>query len=212
MSVWEALAGRAPGQPTGPADPGLWNAVAERLNPARAKPRLRDGLEEAHLTSVRGVPYVMLRSPDRSNRACYLRLAPEELALAKLMDGTRTVARLVAEFAKLTGRLAPDQVTRIVADLAGNRMLEELPVDAFRRLDRVHRRPWPARVGRGLLAFARGRRLVLARVDPLIGFLYKAGGRLLFTRVAAVLVGLVALAGLGLFGWSWIRGEQQVFL
>src|SRR5205809_4178500 len=82
MSVWEALAGRAPGQPTGPADPGLWNAVAERLNPARAKPRLRDGLEEAHLTSVRGVPYVMLRSPDRSNRACYLRLAPEELALA----------------------------------------------------------------------------------------------------------------------------------
>ena len=32
VSVWEALAGRAPGQPTGPADPGLWEAVVERLN------------------------------------------------------------------------------------------------------------------------------------------------------------------------------------
>src|SRR5947207_3242415 len=212
MSVWEALAGRAPGQPTGPADPGLWNAVAERLNPARAKPRLRDGLEEAHLTSVRGVPYVMLRSPDRSNRACYLRLAPEELALAKLMDGTRTVARLVAEFAKLTGRLAPDQVTRVVADLAGNRMLAELPVDAFRPLGRVQRRPFPVRFARGLLAAARGRRMVLANVDPLVGFLYRFGGRLLFTRVAAVLCGLVALAGLAVFGLNWIQADQQVFL
>ena len=43
------------------------------------------------------------------------------------MDGSRTVARLVAEFARICGRLAPDQVTRVVADLAGNRMLDELP-------------------------------------------------------------------------------------
>ncbi len=211
LSVWEALAGRAPGNPVAPADPGLWSAVAERLNPARARPRLRPGIEESRLTSVRGVDYVMVRSPDQGD-ACYLRLTPEEWALAGLMDGTRTVARLVAEFAKLSGRLAPDQVTRVVADLAGGRMLEELPVDAFRRLDKVHRRPWPVRLGRGALAFARGRRLLAVRVDPLITFLYKAGGRLLFTRVATVLAALVAVAGLGLFGWTWLLGSQPVFL
>jgi putative peptide zinc metalloprotease protein len=211
LSVWEALAGSAPGRTAGPADPGLWAAVAERLNPARARPRLRKGIEDAQLTSVRGVDYVMLRSPD-GVAACYLRLTPDELALARLMDGSRTVARLVAEFAKISGRLAPDQVTRVVADLAGNRMLEELPVDAFRRLDRVHRRPWPARVGRAALAFARGRRLVVARIDPMITLLYRAGGRLIFTRVAAVLLGLVALAGLGIFAWTWILGSQPVFL
>jgi putative peptide zinc metalloprotease protein len=211
LSVWEVLAGRAPGQPVAPADPGLWAAVAERLNPARARPRLRPGIEEAALTSVRGVDYAMLRSPDGTD-ACYLRLTPQELALARLMDGTRTVARLVAEFARIAGRLAPDQVTRVVADLAGNRMLEELPIDAFRPLDRMRRRPWPVRVGRGALAFARGRRLVVAPIDPMITFLYRAGGRLLFTRVAAVLLGLVALAGLGLFGWTWFLGSQPVFL
>ncbi len=101
VSVWEALAGRAPGQPLGPADPGLWAAVVERLNPARATPRLRAGIEQADLMSVRGVPYVMLRSPDRGGRACYLRLSPEEARLAALMDGTLTVARLVAEFARI---------------------------------------------------------------------------------------------------------------
>jgi putative peptide zinc metalloprotease protein len=211
ISVWEALAGRAPGRPVGPVDSGLWQAVAERLNPARARPQLRPGIEEAALTTVRGVDYVMLRSPDGRN-ACYLRLTPEEVQLAGLMDGTRTVARLVAEFARISGRLAPDQVTRVVADLAGNRMLEELPVDAFHRLQRVHRRPWPIRWGKGLLAAARGRRVVLASVDPLITVLYKAGGRLLFTRVVAVLAGLVALAGLGVFVYQWINGDKSVFL
>ena len=212
LSVWEALAGRAPGRPVGPADPGLWAAVVERLNPARAKPILRAGIEEARLTSVRGVPYTMLRSPDDGGRTCYLRLAPEEAALAHLMDGTRTVARLVAEFVRICGRLAPEQVTRVVADLAGNRMLEELPVDAFRRLDRVHRRPWPVRLGRGLLAAARGQRMVVANVDAVVGFLYRAGGRVLFTRPMAVLLGLLAAVGLGLFVWTWWQGDQSVFL
>ncbi|MFY1690097.1 cyclic nucleotide-binding protein [Plantactinospora sp. WMMB782] len=212
VSVWEALAGRAPGRPVGPADRGLWTAVVERLNPARARPVLRPGIERAELVSVRGVPYVMLRSPDSGGNACYLRLSPEEWRLAELMDGTRTVARLVAEFARIAGRLAPEQVTRVVADLAGNRMLAELPVDAFRPLDRVHRRPWPVRLGRGLLAAARGQRTVVADVDPLVERVYRAGGRLLFTRVAAGLLGAVALAGLLLFGWTWWAGSQSLFL
>jgi len=223
VSVWEALAGRAPGQPIGPADPGLWAAVVERLNPARARPKLRAGIEQAHLVSVRGVPYVMLRSPDddsaglhgrpgKASRSCYLRLTPEEVKLAGLMDGTRTVARLVAEFARISGRLAPDQVTRVVADLAANRMLEELPIDAFRPLDRMHRRPWPVRLGRGLLAAAKGQRMVVADADRLVGFLYRAGGRALFTRPAAVLMAVVALVGLGAFAWTWMRGDQAVFL
>jgi len=212
LSVWEALAGRAPGQPVGPADPGLWAAVVERLNPARAKPHLRAGIEMAELTSVRGVPYAMLKSPDDGGRACYLRLTPEEVRLARLMDGTRTVARLVAEFVRICGRLAPDQVTRVVADLAGNRMLDELPVDAFRPLDRVHRRPWPVRLGRGLLAAARGQRMVVANVDPIVGFLYRAGGRVLFTRPALGLASVVAFVGLALFVWMWWLGDPSVFL
>ena len=170
ISVWEALAGRAPGQPLGPADPGVWTAVAERVDPAKARPVLRDGIEESHLVSARGVAYTMLRSPDRA-KSCYLRLTPEEVRLAHLMDGSRTIARLVAEYARISGQLAPNQVRRVVADLAGNRMLEELPVDAFATLQKVQHIPLPMRFGRGLLAFAQGRRMVLANVDPVVGFL-----------------------------------------
>jgi cAMP-binding proteins - catabolite gene activator and regulatory subunit of cAMP-dependent protein kinases len=211
VSVWEALAGRAPGRPVGPADPGLWSAVADRINPAKARPVLRAGVEMVELVSARGVPYVMLRSPDHRT-PCYLRLTPEEARLAHLMDGTRTVARLVAEFTHITGRLAPDQVRRVVADLAGNRMLEELPVDAFAPLNRVRRRPWPLRLGRALLQVAQGRRMVVANIDPLVTFVYRAGGRLLFTRVVAALLGTVAVLGLAAFGYQWWTGEQSVFL
>ncbi|MFI7545899.1 cyclic nucleotide-binding protein [Actinoplanes sp. NPDC049599] len=212
MSVWEALAGRAPGEPLGPADPGLWGAVVERLNPARARPVLRAGIEAAELISVRGSAYVMLRSPDDSGRACYLRLTPDEWQLALMMDGTHTVARLVAEFARLAGRLAPDQVRRVVADLAGNRMLDELPVDAFRPLQELERQPLPKRVGSGVLAAARGRRMLVFDIDGVISGLYRAGGRLLFTKAAAIVMAVFAVAGMGLFVATWWRGSQAVFL
>ncbi|HEY7271182.1 MAG TPA: cyclic nucleotide-binding protein [Actinoplanes sp.] len=212
INVWEALAGRAPGEPVGPADPGVWAAVIDRLNPARAKPVLRAGIEAVQLTSVRGSEYVMLRSPDGGGRACYLRLTLQEWQLALMMDGTCTVARLVAEFARIAGRLAPDQVRRVVADLAGNRMLEELPVDAFRPLHEIQRRPLPARMGSGLLAVARGRRMLTVDIDRLVTVLYRAGGRLFFGRTAAIVLSVIALAGLLLFAATWWRGSQAVFL
>ena len=212
ISVWEALAGRAPGEPVGPADPGLWGAVVDRLNPAKARPVLRAGIETVELTSVRGSAYVMLRSPDDGGRACYLRLTPQEWQLARMMDGTHTVARLVAEFARLAGRLAPDQVRRIVADLAGNRMLDELPMDAFRPLQQIQRKALPERVGSGLLAAIRGRRMLVVDIDGFVSVLYRTVGRFLFTRAVAIALSIVAVLGLGVFVTTWWQGSQAVFL
>ncbi|GLY98924.1 hypothetical protein Acsp02_61780 [Actinoplanes sp. NBRC 103695] len=212
MNVWEALAGRPPGEPIGPADPGLWAAIVDRLNPTRARPVLRVGVEAVELASVRGPAYVMVRSPDDGSRACYLRLTPEEWELAQIMDGSLTVARLVAEFARIAGRLAPDQVRRVVADLAGNRMLEELPLDAFRPLQEIVRKPLPARVGRGLLNAARGRRMLVTDIDGFVSALYRGGARFLFTRPAAIVLAVIAVAGLGVFGWTWASGAEALFL
>ena len=206
MNVWEALAGRAPGEPGGPADPGLWGAVVDRLNPTRARPVLRAGIEAVQLMSARGEAYIMLRSPDGGGRAGYLRLTPEEWQLALLMDGQSTVARLVAEFARIAGRLAPDQVRRVVADLAGNRMLDDLPTDAFRPLHEGRREAQPERSG------PRGRRIVVFDVDGLVTGLYRAGGKLFFGTGGFVLTGLLAALGLGMFVLTWARGSRSLFL
>ncbi|MEV6298378.1 cyclic nucleotide-binding protein [Actinoplanes sp. NPDC051861] len=211
-NVWEALAGRAPGMPSGPVDAGLWHTVAERLNPASARPVLRPGIEVRHRTAVRGGRYVMLRSPDEDGRSSYLRLTPEEYQLALMMDGVSTVARLVAEFARIAGRLAPDQVRRVVADLAANRMLEELPTDAFRPLREMVREPLNKRVGNSLRAAARGRQILSVEVDGLITTLYRTAGRFLFTRAAVWVGGLFALAGVLLFALTWQQGSRSLFL
>ena len=129
------------------------------------------------------------------------------------MDGSRTLARLVAEFARISGRLAPDQVRRIVADLAGNRMLEELPVDAFAPLQKVQRRP---------LAVATGPGPARVRPGPADGAgqcgpdrrpcsTRPAGGCCSPGPVAA-LFGTLAALGLVAFGYQWFTGEQSVFL
>lgn len=212
MNVWDALAGRAPGEPGGPADPGLWGAVVDRLNPTRARPVLRAGIEAVQLTSARGAEYIMLRSPDGGTRAGYLRLTPEEWQLALLMDGHSTVARLVAEFARIAGRLAPDEVRRVVADLAGNRMLDELPTDAFRPVQEVRRKPVGERVGNSMLAAARGRRMLVFDVDALMTALYRAGGRLFFGRGAFIATAVLAVLGAGLFLTTWVRGSRSLFL
>ncbi|WP_229071353.1 cyclic nucleotide-binding protein [Actinoplanes sp. DH11] len=211
-NVWEALAGRAPGVPSGPADAGLWHRVADRLDPAGARPVLRAGIEVRHRATVRGGRYVMLRSPDEGGRSSYLRLGPDEYQLALMMDGTSTVARLVAEFARIAGRLAPDQVRRVVADLAANRMLEELPTDAFRPLREIRREPLPKRVGGSLVAAARGRRVLSADVDGLITAVYRGAGRFLFTRVAFWIGAALAATGLVLFAATWQRGSRSLFL
>jgi putative peptide zinc metalloprotease protein len=209
-NLWEVLAGREPRQPIAPTAPDLWREVTDRLNPAKARPVLREGVEEATHTSLRGQPYVMARSPDRE--ASYLRLTPAQIELVHRMDGTRTVAQLVGEYARLSGQLAPDQVTRLVADLAGARLLDELPRDAFAPLEKVRRPSLPVRAGKGFSAAARGQRMVIARPDRFVGFLYRFGGRLLFTRPGAVVVALVSLIGVGLFVSTWSGGAQQAFV
>jgi hypothetical protein len=210
LSIWEALAGRAPGRPLGPAEPGLYDAVIERLNPARARPRLLSGIDEAPLLSVRGAPYVMLRSPGES--PAYLRLDPAEVELAHLMDGSQTVASLVGAFARLTGKLAPTQVLRVVADLAANRMLEELPVDAFRPVRAIgHRGRWK-RAGGVVAAILRGRRYTAFGVDRPISVLYRLAGWVLFTRVGGAALLLVAAVGGIAFVARWVSGEQSIFL
>jgi putative peptide zinc metalloprotease protein len=215
-SVWEALAGHGRGRAGAPADPGLWAAVVERLNPARATPALRPGIERADLVSARDSRYVMFRSPDPDGDAGagphYLRLGPDEAALAELMDGERTVAQLVSEYARLSGRLAPDQVARLVADLAANRMLEELPVESFRPAHDAPGPSWPARLGSALLRWARGRRLILGDAGRFVSLLHRAGGRYLFNPAAAGIIAMFAVAGFGLFVWGWWQGGESVFL
>jgi putative peptide zinc metalloprotease protein len=54
--------------------------------------------------------------------------------------------------------------------------------------------------------------MLVADVDGFVSALYRTGGRVLFTRTAAVVMSVVAVVGLALFVATWWRGSQSVFL
>ncbi len=149
MSVWEALAGRAPGQPLGPADPGMWAAVVERLNPARAKPMLRDGHRAgrprlASAASLRHAPLAR-----RSRRRLLPAVDPAGVA-ARPADGRHAHGGPAGRRVRAHRRPA-----RARPGHPGRRRPGRQP-DARRAAPRrvptrwadVHRRPWPARFGK----------------------------------------------------------------
>ncbi|WP_189112773.1 cyclic nucleotide-binding protein [Pilimelia terevasa] len=198
--VWQVLAGHAPDPSDGPG----MSFPFDDPQRDRARPVLRAGVEQASLVSVRGEPYVLLRSPEPGGRAHLVRLSADEAALTALMDGTRSVNQLVAEFARLTGRLAAEQVVRVIADLAANGMLDRPAAAPARRPATL------AGTGRGLLAALRGRRMVVADVDGAVTAAHRVLGWLL-RRPVAIGLAAVALVGVGLFGWTWSTAAYPLF-
>ena len=103
MTLWGPWPAARPAA-TGPVDAGLWSAVVERINPAKARPRLRPGIEEASLVSARGVPYdVALAGPGGLLPAT----DPQEWALAGLMVEQRTGPAWRSS--RISGRLAQNR-------------------------------------------------------------------------------------------------------
>ena len=206
------------GEPAPPPD--LWAAVVDRLDPALATPTLRPGIERADLVSVRDIPYTMLRSPDGAGRhRCgpVLPAAHPRRGRADRADGRHPHRRpgWSPSSPGSAGGWRPTRSPGVVADLAANRMLEELPVDAFGPLRRAAGTRGPVagrwRSARCSPSRAAGR-MVVADADPLMSALYRFGGRWLFTPVAAGITGFLAVAGLVLFGWTWWQGSESVFL
>nr|BFE68123.1 hypothetical protein GCM10020092_014240 [Actinoplanes digitatis] len=70
----------------------------------------------------------------------------------------------------------------------------------------------PKRLGSGVLAAARGRRMLVFDIDGVVSALYRFGGRFLFTKAAAIVMSVFAVAGMGLFLATWWRGSQAIFL
>ncbi len=210
-NLWSVLAGRPPAPPVQPNDADVWELVVQRLNPAKARPVLRDGVEEAHLTlasrsAVRDAPI------SRDREACYLRVTPDEVELAHRMDGTRTVAALVGEL-RADLRPARPRTGDTPRRRPGRQPHARRPRDAFHPLERLRRRPLVTHVT--VAAWSPRREANAWCWVTSTGsstFLYRFGARLLFTAPAAVLMALVAVVGFGVFVVTWAGGAQSAFI
>jgi putative peptide zinc metalloprotease protein len=206
--LWADLAARVAGPARGPglyaglgrrlaaAPPqeragGLWQALAERVDPARYRPSRAAGVVEEALEED-GQAYTVLRSP--SGR--YVRLSAPERELWALMDGSRSVEQLATHGFLRFRQLLP--VASLVASLRAAGCLSDHAAELYAGLRERSAgavEGWGRRVARAL----RQREFAVGGIDGALGAIYRWGGRLLFTWPALALMALVALAGLGCF-------------
>ncbi len=168
--------------------PRIWAGLARRADPSQYQPHAVPGVAEEQLTEG-DQTYTVIRSP----RGTYLRLTPLQRDLWQRMDGTQSVAQLATHAYLEHHQLLP--IGELVSSLKREGFLAELPVGIYRllaaRLEARTAEGW----GRRVLKIFAGALWQIPRLDTFYGTLYRAGGWLLFTPVAAALIALVSIAG-----------------
>ena len=181
---------------------GIWETLRERIQYATFVPRLVTGVERADLRRRDGSPYTVIKNPHGDRGAGrYLRLEPADVALVDLMDGQRTIQDIVIETLQATGVFALDRLARLTSALGANGFFGEEISQVYQRLAR--RRAQRDPLTRAALLLKRLIVWDIARwnnADRFVQTVYRGGGRLVFTPVGAVLIGLVCLAGLA----AWV--------
>ena len=185
---------------------GIWEILRARIEYATFVPKPVLDFERADLNRRNGTPYTVLKNPRAARGAgLYVTLEAEDVALFELMDGTRTIQDILVKRLEQSGVFALARLARLTAALSANGFFGEERPRVYERLamQRALRDPL-TRVSLGL------RRLItwdIARwsnADAFVQRIYRGGGWLAFTRVGAVLIGVLCVAGL----YAWV-GELR---
>ncbi|HET8758341.1 MAG TPA: FHA domain-containing protein [Solirubrobacteraceae bacterium] len=166
-------------------------AGATALVPAAAgmHPRVRSGYALKRLDASEGSRRWILRDLQSGT---FLRLSDSDAQLFEQLDGTRSLSELVADAEARFGATGPARLARLLADLgergwlvgvqSGAAGMVEEPQSLARRLLRPREKSW------------RG-------VGRLVDAVYRGGGWMLVTRPALYVLGLLAVAGVGVFAY-----------
>jgi CRP-like cAMP-binding protein/Zn-dependent protease len=172
----------------------LYERLAESLEAANMRPRLRDGCEVKIFRLRWGNDYAMLA---RDDRELHYRLEVWEAELLPKLDGTRTVGELVVDRMEQGGGLDAEPVTDLVLALYTGGFLDPAPIPTDELItDRLDPSS-PAR--KKLKRFGKTLSIDWKGADRLVRFSYRYLLRPFFWWPVALVSGLVAIAGLVAF-------------
>jgi len=153
------------------------------------RPRVRSGYALKRLDASEGSRRWILKDLETGT---FLRLSDRDAQLFEQLDGTRSLADLIADAETRFGATGPARLARLLADLgergflvgvvSGAEGTVEEPQPLFKRL-------------------VRPREKSFAGVGRVVDALYRGGGWLLVTRPALIVLGVLAAAGVGVFAY-----------
>ena len=174
-----------------PVQANVYVRLAESLEIADQRPRMRDGCEVKIFRLRWGNDYAMLA---RDDRELHYRLEVWEAELLPKMDGSRTVGELVVERMEGGGGLDAEPVTDLVLALYSGGFLDPAPIATDELIaDRLD----PSSPGRKKLKrFGKTLSIDWKGADRLVRFCYRYLLRPFFWWPVALVSGVFAIAGL----------------
>ncbi len=174
--------------------PSFWDRVKELADPALFRPKVADDIEVKEFTVRWGTDYAIIRNP---RDLIHYRLEPSEVALLRLMDGTRTVKEIVLDHFKESGDLQVSGVADLVRQLQVGNFLDRPFVDVEEAVEKatatISERRSKAREA------ARNLRVDWAGAERLVKWFYDHGVKYFFLPGVQILGALVAVAGIAAF-------------
>jgi CRP-like cAMP-binding protein len=202
-SIYELIERRrepVAGSEAGAAD--AWAALAERVDVAEFRPTLAPDVEVKRFALGTGGSYTILANP---RDLVHIRLQPGEEDLIPLMDGTRTVKRLVVDRLEGSGELDLSGVADLVEELRRGNFLTSRFLDVGAvvrgRLDTSHP------LSRAMRDFLKTLSIEWHDAHRFVAAMYRRGLRFVFLRPVAWLLGVVAAVGLVAFAAVYASGR-----
>lgn len=195
IDVYAGLAAAPAAAGSDHAAADVWSALEAHLDVAGARPQLRDDIEVARFPLRDGGAEITVHNPrDR----VYYRLTEAEADLLPRLDGSRTVADLVAEELASSGDLDSATVSDLVRLLQRGGFLADDYVDVTASLARAVDRAgagWRGRVAEAVRTFD----VQWRGADAAMQWLYRRVLHTLFTPAGKVAAALVGFGGFAAF-------------
>lgn len=169
----------------------VFGAVPDAGEGSLQKPRLRAGTRLKRLDADEGDLRFVLNGPDGR----FVRMSAGEAELLELLDGRTTLSTLIGAAAGRFGPEGPGRLASLLADLGERGLLEG-----------IEERPAAARTGLIARVF-RTRQLDVTWAGPLFERVYRAGGFVLFTLPALLLIAAVCVAGAA--GFTYLIADRK---
>jgi len=181
---------------------GIWDSLAELVDPAEFRPEIAPDVEVKIFHLKWGNDYALLANP---RDFVHYRVEVAEAELLPLMDGTRTVKDIVVERFRDSGEMELSGVADFVQLLRVDNFL----TDRFHDVQAVVKRAlYPVSVLRAKIReFIRTLSVEWSGANGLVEWFYRGGLRWLFKPVLVIVLALTALAGLVAFASVYGSGR-----
>lgn len=172
----------------------VWAGLRELVDPSNLRPKLADDIEVKEFHLRWGSDYAVVANP---RDLIHYQLSPDELAMVRLMDGTRTLKEIVVERYQDSGGLELSGVADLVRTLAKGNFLERAFVDVPQAVERA-RNPVSLARRKGR-EFARTLSIEWMGAHGMVRWLHDRFLRWLFVPPAKVAGAVLALSGVAAF-------------